>query len=101
MSGEVEPLTRESTLEGQVAQETVGTRAVAFPPQRGWGTHGSIRKCPGKRRKGSCARAERGVHGRGVWKPWKTTGSNYVQHSAVHKVNSKRGTIKCQKNPES
>lgn len=64
MSGEVEPLTRESTLEGQVAQETVG-QAVAFPPQRDWGTHGSVRKCPGKRRKGSCARAERGVHGRG------------------------------------
>lgn len=64
MPGEVEPLTRESTLEGQVAQETVG-QAVAFPPQRGQGTHGSIRKCPGKRRKGSCARAERGVRGRG------------------------------------
>ena len=64
MPGEVEPLTRESTLEGQVAQETVG-QTVAFPPQRGQGTHGSIRKCPGKRRKGSCARAERGVRGRG------------------------------------
>ena len=74
MSGEVEPLTRESTLEGQVAQKTVG-QAVAFAPQRGRGTHGSIRKCPGKKRKGSCARAERGVRGRG---PGATTEDHWL-----------------------
>lgn len=103
MSVEVAPLTREPTVEGQGAQKTVG-QAVAFPPRRGWGTHtvhSSIRKCQerGERaalpaQRGACVRASLG-------QPWKTTGFNYVQHSAVHKVNSKRGTTERTKNRES
>lgn len=45
-------------------RKTVG-QAVAFPPQRGWGTHGPSGNAQGREERAAVPGQERGVHGRG------------------------------------
>lgn len=66
MSGEVEPLTRESTLEGQVAEKTVGQAGGIRNTERP-GHPQLHQEMPRKEKKGQLCQGRQGRAWEGAW----------------------------------